>query len=586
MTLRSRIRRLFLRPVDEVAVAAARLRKQELRIERVRLRNRLAYAASFLESLESRGIPGYREPEPRQEQAPAQGGAAGPDSFPQRPLRTVYAYENNAVTGYPFEPRIYFDRPRFEQDPLYGWPLSPLDGFNWDLMSNIPTNAFPREMWPDRPSSLRTQIAMDATRFQSRLWFEQVEQYAGIIGHLKNYTLGAGMTIEVVSKKDEKLAEAMQEWLDDWWKQKSCDLNSHVEGSIINLLRDGEDAIHVLPGGDYPALTDVDTSWIRGPHNEINGPWSFGVLTSWPNRSDDPRAYNVWYPDNHQEQHSPDVFKHCKLPTTGPNVKRGVPLSYSVRKRLPQLMNLLDAMAIGEAARQSIPYVRQFSQATKQAVDFALNESQRDERPAGMFGERRNEIEPGVVPNISKGMEYQDPPLGAVNQGKDCYQTLCEALAAGMNIPIWFVMGGSDKENYASAFIKEAPIVKRIQGLQRIICGHYKEITRAGFGIAVAQGLFPADCLQTADIHAELPTPIAHDKSDDIKCDLLIVQAGYMSGHHFCTRNELDFQEEQDLIAQERADGFKSPADLYAETVAQSGGMTDAGPEKPAKPQP
>lgn len=552
----------FMKKPDPLAEPKARLNRQVRRINELRVRNRLSVTAGYLERLEQMGEQFYKPPTPPREE-------------PRTRTVPVLSYVKDEKTAYPFASRLDFATIRHEQDPLFGWcadPFNPFGGmYAWG--NGAPVNAFPREMFPDRPSSLRTQIAQDAIRLMSRLWYETVPQYAGIVSHLRNYVVGEGMVVNVTSDQDEMLAKDIKAWIEEFAKHKFNKLPKRVRDSALNVYRDGEDALQLVqkPGEDYPRIRSVDTSWIRGPHNELNGPWGFGVLTDWPRDYDEVFAFHLWYPDNSHEDVSPSLFKLAKLDTTGSNVKRGVPLAYKIRKQLPQLGTLLDAMAVGEAARQSIPYIQQYALADKSAVRESLpSVFDEDDCPVG-FGPTPNgsEIRPGEVQHINKGQEFVNPPSGYANQGRDAYQSLCEACAAACTVPIWFAMGGSDKENYASAFVKESPLVKNIQNAQSILTDHYQEFIGSAVQIAVDKGVFPVNSLDICNIHCELPTPIARDKYKDLEADLLMVDKGLLSPQDCCTRNGLEFDEQQGLIKQARKEGWVSPAEMLATMSAK-----------------
>ena len=268
------------KPQTELQLQEARLQALTEKVRLKEIANANAAAASRLEALESRGLP-FWEPElcSHEQNRPE----------PVKTYHPLYIYETSAV-GYPFEPKL-----TYEQDPLFGWGVNPFHNY---LDQNVAINAFPRELYPDRPSTLRTQIAQDAIRFESRIFFERLPQYSGIIGHLRNYLIGSGMTIDVVSDTDNELAKDLCEYLDEFAKYENNHLHKRIWDSVLNLYRDGEDAIRIYPGKEYPIVRSIDVSTIRGPHNEITGPWAYGVLTSWPRDWEDVKADHLWYSDN------------------------------------------------------------------------------------------------------------------------------------------------------------------------------------------------------------------------------------------------------------------------------------------------
>jgi len=595
-----------LRP-SELDAQRERLRKRLEAIATLEARNANARAASRLEQLQANGVPFHQEaaPAPHQQSRPM--------------LRAVPVYETDAATGYPFVQAV-----RYEQDPLFGW----LDGNAFglaglDLSTDIPVSAFPREMFPERPTTLRTQIAQDAIRFQSRAWFETIPQYSGPIGHLRNYIVGSGLTIDVVAADDgnqepayeqgeataeketpgdagsqdkeqgqpetnpnDELAEAIQAYLDGFATFKCNRLHRRLWESVLNLFRDGEDALRLFPGGEYPEIRSVDTSTIRGPHNEITGPWAYGVLTSWPRDFEDVQAYHLWYSDNTHEDVSPQLLHLAKLDTTGANVKRGVPLAYKIRKQLPQMSKLLDCMAIGEAARQAIPYIQQYSMADKAAVKLATPSA--IEAYDALYGQWNDaqaraaaEIQPGQIQHIGRGMEFQDTPQGRAESGAMAYRTLCESVASALNVPLWFVSGTADSENYASSLVSESPVVQLITHYQQIVTDHYTAVLEAAVDLS---GQFPADWREKCSIHCELPSPVSRDEDKAVDSDLKLLDKKLISPQHVCIRHKLDFDEETDLIAQAEAEGWQAQTALeLAMAVPPDESAQRGGPPQPPK---
>ena len=583
MTLITALKALIgIQPESEVSRERRRLQSILEPIAALELRNQYAREASRLEQLRAAGVPFY------------QSEQAAP-SPPRRHKVKVPVYTEGRG-GYRYEQTFAeLEQVRREQDPLFGWEISIQDWL--DLGSAWPVSAFPREMFPERPTTLRTQIAQDAIRFQSRIWFEQLPQYYGPIGHLRNYIVGSGMTIDCVvkdNKKDEPkyeqqpegepaeesesetqdpnegLAEDIQAYIDGFAEQRAMPngrrvcrgLHHRLQDSVLNLFRDGEDALRLEPGDEYPKLRSVDVSAIRGPHNEITGPWAYGVLTSWPRDYEDVQAYHVWYADNTHEDVSPNELHICKLQTTGANVKRGVPLCYAIRKQLPQMERLLDCMAIGEAARQAIPYLVQYNLADKSAIRMATPsaleayDALHNEWEDGRH--RRGGIEAGQVQHISRGMEFQDTPQGRAESGAMAYRTLCEAIAGALNVPVWWVTGSADSENFASSEVSNTPKTLLIQNYQKIITDHYEAVCSSCVDMS---GKFPEDWREKCEIHCELPSPLARDPDKAVDSDLKLLDKKLLSPQHVCVRNGLDWDEETDLIAQAEEAGWENSID-------------------------
>ena len=470
-----------------------------------------------------------------------------------------------------------------EQDPLFGYGFD----YMWDLGSNVNVSAFPREMYPERPTTLRTQIAQDSIRFQSRIWYETCPQYSGVINHLRNFCTGTGMNIEIVSEEDEQLALDVNDYIDKFCKYKQNKINKRLYDSVLNYFRDGEDAIRLYPDKDGVNIRSVDTSTIRGAHAEITGPWSYGILTSYPHDYEDVKAYHLWYADNSHEDVSPKLLKFMKAETTGANVKRGVPLSYRMANQIRQLIRLSDATAIGEAARQSIPYLIQYQLQQSGQVSGQINSRipsptalNNDQANFNKSGDPKTDIIAGEIRHIGPGKEFIDSPSG--HDSTWAYQMLCQQMATAINCPAWMVSGTANDTNFSSSLVAESPLVKLIQHCQQQVTDYYKEILEAVVEIGIAKGLFPVNTMEIIEIHCELPNPVARNMKDEIAVDIQLLKENILSPQHLCSRNGLDFEEEQELIEKAEADGWemKEEIDPNSEEANQNKNNGDPNNEK------
>lgn len=449
-----------------------------------------------------------------------------------------------------------------EQDPINGWPMN----FFGDIGSTLGVNSFPREMHPDMPTTLRTGLANDAARLQSRQFYEICPNYSGLINHLRNFIVGSGMDIKVVSDDDQELADDIKEILDNFANFKQNKLQQRVDNSVLNLLRDGDDFSELIPAKEGTHIRTVDSSTVRGPHNEITGPWSFGILTNWPKDYEDVIAYHVWYSDNTHEDKSPKLFKHLKAETVGANVKRGIPLSYKMRKQLEQIMRLSDCSAIGEAARQSIPYIQQYELAQKSTINGIINSRipppiQTFQIPnANSLNDPKAGIIPGDIRHIGPGQEFVQPPTGVSSEW--AYIMLCNEIATAANVPQWMVSGSSSDTNFASSLVAEAPLVKLVQKVQRIVCEYWKSILEAVVEISIASGELPLDSLELVEIHCELPNIVSRNRKEEIEIDIEMLKADVLSPQHLAARNNLDWDEEMALIEKAKSLGWEKPTDM------------------------
>lgn len=152
------------------------------------------------------------------------------------------------------------------------------------------------------------------------------------------------------------------------------------------------------------------------------------------------------------------------------------------------------------------------------------------------------------------------------------YRTLCEAIASALNVPLWFVSGTADSENYASSLVSESPVVQLVTHYQQIVTDHYQQVMEA---VVDLSGQFPEDWRDKVSIHAELPSPVSRDEDKAVDSDLKLLDKKLISPQHVCTRHKLDFEEETDLISQAEANGWQAQTAMelaQADQLAQATG--------------
>jgi hypothetical protein len=244
--------------------------------------------------------------------------------------------------------------------------------------------------------------------------------------------------------------------------------------------------------------------------------------------------------------------------------------------RLPQAAELCSAMAVGEAKRQRIAYVRQFEQADEDAVrGLAFRDAERQHYRGWPENEPPDSAE---TPYISSG-EYKEGPAStsAAGQGTLTLKSLAEVIAAALGVPVWFVMASADMENYSSSLVSESPVIQTIKTIQRMICRHFERVVRSALSVAVVNGRFPAQVLETVKIHCELPSPVARNRVDEVATDLALLDKKLKSPQHVCAADDLDFEEETELIAEAESAGWENPLDKELDN-AQNG---ENGGDKP-----
>src|SRR5579862_896326 len=180
----------------EVNDAREKLHTRRKRIEQLRTRNALLRADAELAALEAGG-----KPHTGRLDRGELGARGGLPSY-----RLVYAYETDNDTNFPYVPVVRYEQCELPWpagiDPLFGSNPFPGTGYIGALAGvTAGTNSFPRELFPQFPSSIRTQIAQDAVRLESRLYFETLEFYSAPLKHIVRYAIGSGMSIDCVPRE-------------------------------------------------------------------------------------------------------------------------------------------------------------------------------------------------------------------------------------------------------------------------------------------------------------------------------------------------------------------------------------------------
>jgi hypothetical protein len=406
---------------------------------------------------------------------------------------------------------------------------------------------------------------LDLIRFQSKIFFETIAPYSGVINHLCNYVCGdKGAKIYASSKDDPKAAQEISDYLENWLEK--IDFQTKLRGTCNNLLVQGE---AILRRWEDSNITITDPSWLRGPHNEIGqNPWSYGILSpNYPFEIDTIGAYHLWYPSNEHETLSPEVIFHSKLDSSvGPSAKRSVPLCYRIRPLLPLLENLLLAMGDGEGKRQKIAGVVTYDAARPQDLPrkgfdspFAgslidlLNEAPLEK----MYDTKSGFYE------ISKGQQYNAPPSSSQSKSAcEAYDKIATVAANATGVASW--MWGSDFKDasYATSLTASEPTVKTGKNLQRNLIDLWKRVAKAEV-IYNSINSFPVDIFDNTDmrIHIELPDVEVRDMellydrlSKQLHDNLLAPQA-------VCSQMGDDFEEQIELINIAKASGWELPQD-------------------------
>lgn len=439
----------------------------------------------------------------------------------------------------------------------------PVDYNLLGLNYNYYLPVYNRDLYPDRSTSLRTQIQYDKVSNYCRLMYEINPSAQAVIHGLRNYVIGAGLNLKVESTekdKNNRLVKQVEKLLEDFCAENNLD---DLEDDVyVRYERDGEVFLRIFPQDEEAQLRMIEPNFIRAPHAESHdGLWSFGILTK-SNDFDTPEAYNVCYRAGNEEVVPAHFIYHLKN-NVARNVKRGVPTIYSCINELDGSFRLRDAILQGEKVRNCIAYVRQFALATKSAVE-QMNEVNKTDtitrfNQTGDIASARDvqvkKVEPGMVVDIPKGMEFQNPPTSPGTEfGLEIITASLNVVAACFGVPSWIVTGQADGMSYASSVTAESPFIKTVIRKQRIMKKFWLNVFKDVIEIEEAKGNLPEDTLDKVNLLITYPSPVGRSTKEGVEAQLLLVDSKAMSISTLQALNNLDADEEENKIRVEMAD--------------------------------
>lgn len=548
-------------------------------IQKRELRNRLQFELSKYRILKQQGTIEYQKPPP---EPPAHKTAMM--RFPCY-AGTEFQFNSAGNTdSYPFRETEHWQECRFEAGDEFfrrsddlGWMMG------WSPMSLGLGGQFPREMMPGSLSSIRVMTGLDLVRFQSKIMFETIAPYSGVVNHLTNYTCGdKGATITARSKTDKKLAQEVSDYLEKWCIQIGF-LNK-IRGCCQQLLVQGE----FFPRRWIDSrITLTDPSWIRGPHNEIGqNPWAYGVLSpNWPFEVDTVGAFHVWYPSNEHETLGTMELFHGRLDSSvGPSAKRSVPLSYRIRPLLPLLETLIAEMGQGETKRQKISAVLSLPEEAQRGARFVPSRGIDSPMGASLFGFEGLggpatplaglfNPESGFY-EMNQPVKFDAPPSGtsAAASGCQTYDKVATVAANAIGVASW-MMGSDFKEaSRATSLTASEPSVKTGKNLQRILCEVWEDVAEAECLMSL-DAFFPGDMFSSGKVKLSIELPRCEVRDETELYERLSKQMadGIKSPQHAASEMGDDYEEERALIAIAEAEGWKSPQSMKLEAGKDMG---------------
>lgn len=436
---------------------------------------------------------------------------------------------------------------------IYGMPVPTNPGYWTAYYPSFYPLLMGRDPWSWKAATIRTLQDVWRIRQFSKLLVETNPYAAGLVKGLCAFVCGeAGWDIQVMPKTDnssKRYVKKVQEILDEFAEEN--DLESWYDEKFWRDCRDGETFLQ-LWDADVIQLRAVEPDQLAIPNGQpAEGEWSMGCRHRGQDYQDIV-AYCVQYFDNSQAVFSAEDICHSKV-NVPRNVKRGISEFYPVWELLNSSQSLLWAWQEGSKVRESIAYVQQ-SNSTQPAIQQLNAQKQTGTMQTwDMVGGSQTtpvqKLQPGTVASIPNGMEFKDPPKSSEGAEAAIRSGLL-AVCACWNAPSWLVLGENGESSYSAAALPESLFLRTVGKRQRKEANYWKGLLRKVLEKHVARGDLE-DQLDQVDIHLVPPSPITRNRYEEIKGDLELVMKKLMSQHTFCSKYDLDFDEEQAKIEEE-----------------------------------
>lgn len=408
-----------------------------------------------------------------------------------------------------------------------------------------------------------TEAFLDLLRMAARMWYSTHGQARGVIESLRDYVVHTGFDYQIISAKHEEAEESLvkkaQKIIDCFlsknkWFERELD-------DYTRLHRDGEAPVRLFPQEDGCTLARTVEPWqIRQPGKQ--DPTSlFGVLTEQEDREQVKAYYVTMTGTIGDGSYIPADRMALLKANTDLAVKRGVSDFLATQALWEQGRKLLTCGLTGEAVRQAIAYVEEYSgapQAAVQSLADALSDvpGGTSVNVAGTPAPPQVQaVDAGTIARVDKALQMKQPPVGNAENAKTMLTACYQALSVYYRVPEWMISGFSDA-NFAQALVQESPLVRRCQTEQKLIQSHYKHVLRLVLQIAEDQDLLPEGACDQLDFNVEATPLVVRDAKAETDRHKILHDDGLMSKRSWATAEDLDFDAEQE---QREKDGDEPP---------------------------
>lgn len=517
--------------------------------------------------------------------------------------------------------------------------------FGFDLIAEyrnlfqVPTLI--RELWPYKPTILRTLPMLDFARWICRVVYEECLTAKGLVKGKTNY-ICRGMRATVVLKKvkekdDDSLdggniiadrgdrkdiegnegldpamqaddkptdgdgkeneggqgdaeLEAAQKLIDEF-----VDKRNYLEirrERRRRMMIEGEAFLWmVAPKDDEepPEIAFIEPDFVRpppsanqeDPHMSGQGKedWSFGILTP-RHQYWNPQKYHIWWNDNDQQDIiAADMF-HTAIRERS-NIKRCLPPMFAMVDDLIRMTLLRAALADASKFRASIGGVVKYEQASMDAIrnwEQAVGGNLTDDNGGDLDLVPLETAGAANIVSLAAGRDWvKGPDWPDIGCLETLYNWHIRAIAQAEQVPEWMVSGATADGSYASATTSESVSIIEFEAEQEVECRYDQLVLRRVLELAQDKNLLDKDFFDRYDIHVEGEDMTARDIKAETETAVLQVQNKLCSRATAQANLGFDPEREDAKMEMDSVQLEKEQADQEAAMAVTEGGPKTLG---------
>jgi hypothetical protein len=423
----------------------------------------------------------------------------------------------------------------------------------------------------DRPI-FATESELSDIRGIARFMASVDEGGIGILEGLTNYEVGTGFEYDVVAEDDTHapIAKWCKKWLDEF--RKRVKWRSAEREVYQRRRRDGEPFIQLVPtGGGRVRPKLVEPTVITEPDNtreldehlgHFDLDWSFGIATVPDDHTQVVAYFANWDGNQNWDLLMPHEVCHDKL-NVDSGVKRGISDYYAAYENLRRAAKVERNVGEGGAIQAAIALIKKYGEGTSvsQAGSLVTDATAGRTLPTAP-DERTLKVErfpSGSVYN-AKGLDVMYGPLGQPHGPAlmEIAKSLLTYAGIRWNFPTYMVTGDISDGSFATSLMAESPFVKARESGQVSFGDFTTDLMWKVLDFAVRAGKLRefgitkmVELKMLVDIEPKPPRVSVRNRLEDTQVNQVLSQAGIISKKTWAQQEDLDYENEQQLIAEQ-----------------------------------